>query len=124
MNDSRSAGMSSVLDLVFYDGEQFPPEYRGHAFVALKGSWTLSRPAIKLLGYGSKTANRAEATRMPSGSEWLHEIKHDGFRVIAGKNGAQVKVYSRVGAESMEDTRPRQTYDRANRRKARTNFGV
>jgi glucose/arabinose dehydrogenase len=35
---------SSVLDLVFYDGDQFPPEYRGHAFVALKGSWNRSEP--------------------------------------------------------------------------------
>jgi ATP-dependent DNA ligase len=24
-------------------------------------------------------------------SEWLHEIKHDGFRIIARKKGAQVK---------------------------------
>jgi ATP-dependent DNA ligase len=29
---------------------------------------------------------------LPSGSEWLHEIKHDGFRVIAGKKGAQVRA--------------------------------
>jgi len=35
---------SSTLDLVFYDGEQFPPEYRGDAFVALKGSWNRSQP--------------------------------------------------------------------------------
>jgi bifunctional non-homologous end joining protein LigD len=34
---------------------------------------------------------------LPSGSEWLHEIKHDGFRVIARKKGAQVKLYSRPG---------------------------
>jgi hypothetical protein len=27
----------------------------------------------------------------PSGSEWLHEIKHDGFRVIAPKNGRRVR---------------------------------
>jgi len=33
--------------------------------------------------------------RLPSGGEWLHEIKHDGFRVIARKNGAQVRLYSR-----------------------------
>jgi bifunctional non-homologous end joining protein LigD len=32
---------------------------------------------------------------LPSGSEWLREIKHDGFRVIARKNGAQVRLYSR-----------------------------
>jgi glucose/arabinose dehydrogenase len=35
---------SSVLDIVFYDGDQFPPEYKGDAFVALKGSWNRSEP--------------------------------------------------------------------------------
>jgi len=35
---------SSVLDLVFYEGSQFPPEYKGHAFVALKGSWNRTEP--------------------------------------------------------------------------------
>jgi glucose/arabinose dehydrogenase len=35
---------SSVLDLVFYEGDQFPPEYKGHAFVALKGSWNRTEP--------------------------------------------------------------------------------
>ena len=33
----------------------------------------------------------------PSGGEWLHEIKHDGFRVIARKEGNRVKLYSRPG---------------------------
>jgi len=35
---------SSVLDIVFYEGQQFPAEYRGSAFVALKGSWNRSEP--------------------------------------------------------------------------------
>jgi glucose/arabinose dehydrogenase len=35
---------SSVLDLVFYTGDQFPTEYKGSAFVALKGSWNRSEP--------------------------------------------------------------------------------
>jgi glucose/arabinose dehydrogenase len=35
---------SSVLDLVFYNGNQFPSEYQGSAFVALKGSWNRSQP--------------------------------------------------------------------------------
>jgi len=35
--------------------------------------------------------------KLPSGSQWLHEIKHDGFRVIARKNGARVRLYSRPG---------------------------
>jgi bifunctional non-homologous end joining protein LigD len=28
---------------------------------------------------------------------WLHEIKHDGFRIIARKNGRRVKLYNRPG---------------------------
>jgi glucose/arabinose dehydrogenase len=35
---------SSLLDIVFYTGDQFPSEYRGDAFVALKGSWNRSEP--------------------------------------------------------------------------------
>src|SRR5262249_2613485 len=35
--------------------------------------------------------------KLPLGSQWLHEIKHDGFRIIARKNGAQVRLYSRPG---------------------------
>ncbi len=35
---------SAPLGLVFYEGDQFPAEYRGDAFVALHGSWNSSRP--------------------------------------------------------------------------------
>ena len=35
---------SSLLDILFYTGDQFPAEYRGDAFVALKGSWNRSEP--------------------------------------------------------------------------------
>jgi ATP-dependent DNA ligase len=35
--------------------------------------------------------------KLPSGGEWLHEIKHDGFRIIARKTGAQIRLYSRPG---------------------------
>ena len=38
-----------------------------------------------------------KAATPPSGGMWLHEIKHDGFRVIARKEGARVKLYSRPG---------------------------
>jgi ATP-dependent DNA ligase len=33
----------------------------------------------------------------PSGKEWLHEIKHDGFCSIVRKEGKRVKLYSRPG---------------------------
>ena len=38
-----------------------------------------------------------KALRPPSGELWLHEIKHDGFRVIARKDGDRVRLYSRAG---------------------------
>jgi ATP-dependent DNA ligase len=34
---------------------------------------------------------------LPSGGAWLHEIKHDGFRIIARKDGERVRLYSRPG---------------------------
>ena len=33
----------------------------------------------------------------PSGALWLHEIKHDGFRLVARKDGDRVRLYSRPG---------------------------
>jgi bifunctional non-homologous end joining protein LigD len=38
-----------------------------------------------------------KAHTLPSGDLWLHEIKHDGFRVIARKDGDRVRLYSRPG---------------------------
>ena len=38
-----------------------------------------------------------KTTKLPSGGQWLHEIKHDGFRIIARKTGARVRLYSRPG---------------------------
>jgi hypothetical protein len=38
-----------------------------------------------------------KAETLPFGGLWLHEIKHDGFRVIARKDGARVRLYSRPG---------------------------
>ena len=37
------------------------------------------------------------APQPPSGALWLHEIKHDGFRVIARKEGKRVRLFSRPG---------------------------
>jgi ATP-dependent DNA ligase len=37
----------------------------------------------------------AKAT--PSGPGWIHEIKHDGFRILARRNGAGVPLITRAG---------------------------
>jgi hypothetical protein len=33
----------------------------------------------------------------PSGSDWLHEIKHDGYRVQLRRDGARVTLYTKNG---------------------------
>src|SRR5215471_7519803 len=38
-----------------------------------------------------------KAETLPSGGAWLHEIKHDGFRIIARKDGPRVRLFSRPG---------------------------
>jgi bifunctional non-homologous end joining protein LigD len=38
-----------------------------------------------------------KARQPPTGDTWVHEIKHDGFRVIARKDGERVRLYSRPG---------------------------
>jgi ATP-dependent DNA ligase len=38
-----------------------------------------------------------KTTTLPSGGQWLHEIKHDGFRIIGRKSDGRVRLYSRPG---------------------------
>jgi ATP-dependent DNA ligase len=47
-----------------------------------------------------------KAETLPSGGLWLHEIKHDGFRIIARKDGARVRLYSRPGNNLALPLRP------------------
>jgi bifunctional non-homologous end joining protein LigD len=44
--------------------------------------------------------------KLPSGSDWLHEIKHDGLRIIARKNGAQVRLRRRSSSASVDGRVP------------------
>jgi ATP-dependent DNA ligase len=39
----------------------------------------------------------SRAERPPSGPEWLHEIKHDGFRIMARRDDSGVQLYTRNG---------------------------
>jgi bifunctional non-homologous end joining protein LigD len=39
------------------------------------------------------------ATTPPSGPGWIHEIKHDGFRIIAVRDGARVRLLTRKGID-------------------------
>ena len=42
------------------------------------------------------------AKAVPTGAEWLHEVKFDGYRVQVHKVGARVVIYSRNGHDFTE----------------------
>src|SRR3979411_2138638 len=37
------------------------------------------------------------AKQVPSGPDWLHEIKHDGYRLIVQREGKRVRLFTRNG---------------------------
>ena len=37
--------------------------------------------------------------KVPIGPEWIHELKHDGFRIVAHKDGDIVRLWSRNGRD-------------------------
>jgi bifunctional non-homologous end joining protein LigD len=36
-------------------------------------------------------------TKVPAGPDWVHEIKHDGYRLIVHRDGARVRLLTRNG---------------------------
>jgi bifunctional non-homologous end joining protein LigD len=56
----------------------------------------LSRPRALTAGFIAPSLP-TNAPQPPSGEAWLHEIKHDGFRVIARKDGERVKLLQPAG---------------------------
>jgi bifunctional non-homologous end joining protein LigD len=46
-----------------------------------------------------RPAQPVEATRPPAGADWVHEIKHDGYRLIVRREGAMVRVWTRKAGD-------------------------
>jgi bifunctional non-homologous end joining protein LigD len=42
------------------------------------------------------------AHKPPSGPDWVHEIKHDGYRLIVRREGAAVRLFTRRGYDWTE----------------------
>src|SRR5215471_4429105 len=40
-------------------------------------------------------AQPVKASRPPVGTDWVHEIKHDGYRIMVRRDGPTVRLYSR-----------------------------
>jgi glucose/arabinose dehydrogenase len=89
---------SAPIALAFYDGAQFPPDYRGDAIVTLHGSWNSSRPAGYLIarvpfangkpkgyyevfatGFWASGSTRAEVWGRPAGIA----VAKDGALLVA-----------------------------------------
>src|SRR3954452_4131887 len=63
--------------------------------------WRISRPIrtrSKPPGF-ILPCQPALADRPPVGPGWLHEIKFDGYRVIARKDGDQVRIWARTTSD-------------------------
>lgn len=83
---------SAPLGLVFYDGSQFPAEYRGDAFVALHGSWNAGHPT------GYMVVRVPFKNGKPEGS---YQVFATGFRL---NDGAPAVVWGRpVGLAVAKD---------------------
>jgi glucose/arabinose dehydrogenase len=103
--DLLFAAHSSLLDIAFYTGSQFPAEYRGDAFVALKGSWNRSEPigykVVRvpfkngrpqgfyenfMVGFWASGTNRAEVWGRPAALA----VAKDGALLVADDTGGTI----------------------------------
>ena len=113
---------SSLLDIVFYTGDQFPAEYRGDAFVALKGSWNRSEPTgYKVVrvpfkdgrpqgyyenfatGFWVSGVNRAEVWGRPTALA----VAKDGALLVADDTGGTIWRIAYTGPKKQSGRRRR-----------------
>jgi bifunctional non-homologous end joining protein LigD len=52
-----------------------------------------TRPGLGII----EPCRPSPAERPPSGPGWLHEIKQDGFRILARRDGTEVRLITRAG---------------------------
>jgi hypothetical protein len=74
------------------------------------------------------------ASRPPSGANWVHEIKHDGYRLIVRQDGPTVRLYTRSAhdctarlpaiAAAAEQEQGEELYDRWRGGRAGTSHGL
>jgi bifunctional non-homologous end joining protein LigD len=57
----------------------------------------LSRPRSRPLSNFIEPCLPRRADKPPAGRDWIHEIKHDGFRIMARRDAAGVRLLTRNG---------------------------
>jgi ATP-dependent DNA ligase len=58
----------------------------------LVGTRSITPPVLSTFPGFVSPCLPTKAKHPPSGALWLHEIKHDGFGVIAWKDGKRIKL--------------------------------
>jgi bifunctional non-homologous end joining protein LigD len=58
---------------------------------------SLFRPRIRRPSGNIEPCLPRFAKAPPTGPDWIHEIKHDGFRILARRDGPKVRLISRNG---------------------------
>jgi bifunctional non-homologous end joining protein LigD len=56
-----------------------------------------SRPRSRPLSNSIEPCLPRRADKPPAGRDWIHEIKHDGFRIMARRDAAGVRLLTRNG---------------------------
>jgi glucose/arabinose dehydrogenase len=77
---------ASPIQLRFYDGDAFPPEYRGDAFVTLHGSWNRNPPN----GYRVVRVRFSDAGGPEGYEDFMTGFLYDGNRVFGRPAGLAV----------------------------------
>ena len=54
-------------------------------------------PVPSMDGHVHSWRENPGSPRLPSGSAWVHEVKHDGYRLIARRDEHRVRLYTRRG---------------------------
>src|SRR6478672_7496291 len=55
------------------------------------------RPPSRAIVHFIEPCLPRRADKPPSGPDWIHEIKHDGFRIMARRDAAGVRLLTRNG---------------------------
>src|SRR5262249_23791671 len=80
-----------------------PASGRGSLFSTLSAVVLIKCPcrcvSVVAQVWGSSSCLPSPAKAPPSGPGWLHEIKHDGFRIMARKDAAGVRLIPRAGTD-------------------------
>src|SRR6476646_4504779 len=66
----------------------------------LASSYHCSDPTMRSAEFAPCLPTRG--TAVPAGADWIHEIKHDGYRLIVQREGKRVRLFTRNGHDWTE----------------------